>query len=233
MSLRRSKGNMYDWTSHTHNYIRGRCPHLCSYCYTQTGYPAVKDKYSGPLEFDYKELSVSHNVGWDQPGPKTIFICHMTDLFCEAMPREYIDKVLAHCCGYPAHTYVFQSKNPARMIWQNFHFPPHCIFGTTLESDTWHDCMGESPVPCDRAIWFQQLPHPRFITIEPILDFNVDEFVEMLLECEPDFICIGADSKENSLPEPPKHKVEALLNEIERAGIEIRAKHNLERLLDE
>ena len=31
--LRESKGNMYDFITHTWNPIKGKCLHNCSYCY--------------------------------------------------------------------------------------------------------------------------------------------------------------------------------------------------------
>ena len=33
MPLNKSKGNMYEFISHTWNPILGRCPHSCLYCY--------------------------------------------------------------------------------------------------------------------------------------------------------------------------------------------------------
>lgn len=32
MSLKKSKGNMYDWVSHTHSHLSGKCGHQCGYC---------------------------------------------------------------------------------------------------------------------------------------------------------------------------------------------------------
>jgi len=42
---------------------------------------------------------------------------------------------------------------------------------------------------------------------------------------------IGADSKGHGLPEPSPDKVHALIEKLTGYGIEIREKHNLERLL--
>jgi hypothetical protein len=33
MALNISKGNMYEFITHTWNPIKGKCPHDCSYCY--------------------------------------------------------------------------------------------------------------------------------------------------------------------------------------------------------
>lgn len=44
-------------------------------------------------------------------------------------------------------------------------------------------------------------------------------------------INIGTDSKNSNLVEPSKDKVLVLIDNIKKAGIEIREKHNLNRLL--
>ncbi len=69
----------------------------------------------------------------------------------------------------------------------------------------------------------------RFVTIEPIMDFNL---VALLLAIEfigPEFVTIGADSKGHGLVEPPWKKVEILISELSKFT-EIRQKKNLERL---
>ena len=71
----------------------------------------------------------------------------------------------------------------------------------------------------------------RFVTIEPILDFDPDELVFCISEIKPDFVNIGADSKGHGLPEPSKEKILKLIGMLAAKGIEIREKHNMERLL--
>ena len=45
------------------------------------------------------------------------------------------------------------------------------------------------------------------------------------------FVNIGADSKRCSLPEPDADKVRVLIRRLQEAGIEIREKRNLDRML--
>ena len=68
------------------------------------------------------------------------------------------------------------------------------------------------------------------VTIEPIMDFDLDEMVSMIKFCGPLKVNIGADSKNNHLPEPSKEKLLALINELQKFTI-IDRKSNLERLL--
>jgi hypothetical protein len=70
-----------------------------------------------------------------------------------------------------------------------------------------------------------------FMTIEPVLDFDVDGMLELIDIARPAFLNIGADSKRCGLAEPSADKVLALIEGIRTLGIEIRQKTNLERLL--
>jgi hypothetical protein len=70
------------------------------------------------------------------------------------------------------------------------------------------------------------------ITVEPILDFSVADFTDLILSCKPDQVNIGADSGHNHLPEPSREKVEELL-ELLVPHTRIDLKKNLRRLLPE
>jgi hypothetical protein len=71
-----------------------------------------------------------------------------------------------------------------------------------------------------------------FITIEPIMDFDVEILTDWIITAQPDFINIGADSKNTGLPEPSAEKIGALIKNIQAAGVPIRKKMNLQRLID-
>jgi hypothetical protein len=69
----------------------------------------------------------------------------------------------------------------------------------------------------------------RMITIEPIMDFDVMTFSEMILSCEPEQVNIGADSGNNRLPEPSPEKIAALIKAL-RPFTKVHLKSNLKRL---
>jgi len=244
MPLKKSDGNMYPWVTHTHSHLTGKCPHGCVYCYVQAmakKFANMKARYGGALGFDEKELKVVYGSG------RTIFVEHMNDLFAEEIPRTFISAVLLHCWQYPGNQYAFQTKNPARYLAylhaQGFGMPAlplGSFLGTTIESnrDLGALVMGYAPPPLMRKRAMVALRgvyghHLRFVTIEPILDFDVNVMVDWLWEINPDFVNIGADSKGHGLPEPSADKVWALIASLGQLGIEIREKHNLARLLGE
>jgi DNA repair photolyase len=226
MSLVKSKGNMYDWVTHMHTHLAGECSHRCSYCYVQSG------KYKGPTRLVEKELAV--NYGSD----KTIFIEHMNDLFADDVDGMTISDILAHTRAYPFNIYVFQTKNPDRAFYEyEDKFPPIFWMGTTAETNRTVDAFSKAPRPEDRLLGLAEFSRKgikTFVTIEPIMDFDLEGFFNfptLLLKARPSFVNIGADSKGCHLPEPSAEKVRGLIAAITGSGIEIKKKHNLERLL--
>jgi len=225
MGMNKSRGNMYPWVTHTHSHLAGECSHKCSYCYVNS-YGKL-EKYEGETRLVEKELMI--NYGAD----KVIFIEHCNDLFADAVPSEIIERILVHCCKYPKNTYVFQTKNPSR-YYNNWIFPPNSIFGCTIESNRYYpEIMGNSPVPEFRyKMMTKNFPYKgkKFITIEPVLDFDVDIFASWIVEINPDFLNLGADSKGNGLIEPTVEKIFQLVDALAKEKIELREKHNLDRL---
>ncbi len=233
MPLTKSTGNMYPWVTHMHAHLRGQCTHGCSYCYVQDFERRFNSgAFKGPIRLKTEELSVNYGEG------KTIFIEHKNDLFAYSVAHDFIREILTHCCLWPNNVYVFQTKNPLRLA----HFfadrlPVNCLVGTTMESNRFiPEIMGNSPCPAERhiAMLYLRMHYPkirRFVTIEPILDFDPFVMVDSMNEIAPEFVNIGADSKGHNLPEPSRDKIEELISGLQKAGIQIREKHNLERLM--
>jgi protein gp37 len=230
MSLSKQKGSMYNWCTHTHNPLGGACSHQCSYCFTRAmakSRPVIADKYTGKVRLIEKELGINYGSG------RTIFICSCTDLFASDVCDVYIKIILQHCRKYPKNTYVFQTKNPARYHEELLrpYWPEKRILGTTIESNRNYANISKAPFPVSRALAMGDIEGETFVTIEPILDFDVTDLVSILVMANPTFINIGADSKGSDLPEPSKEKIEELLMKLSYTDIEIRRKVNLERLL--
>ncbi len=225
MGLTESKGNMYEWAK-TWNPIGGECPHKCSYCSTNNlkkRYEAVRIKYSGPLKlfFDYPPLT-----------DKIIFVCGQNDLFAEAVPEKWIVNILQRCKAKD-NTYLFQTKNPSRIKMFAPLFPEKSIICTTIETNRWYEQMGNAPVTGERAKAMNEHYLSGFktqVTIEPIMDFDLNDLVCLIEYCHPYKINIGSDSKNNHLPEPSKEKILALIDELKKFTTTDQ-KRNLNRLL--
>lgn len=211
-----SKGNMYGFVTHTWNPIKGKCPHDCEYCYMKR-FPV------GPLRLDEKSLKDDLGIS------NFIFVGSSTDMWADDVPEEWILKVLSICNKYPLNTYLFQTKNPKRpkIFWGKY--PKNSIMGTTLESDR-NFKISNAPLVKERAdeiTFFSR----RMVSIEPILNFNLNHFARMIEHIKPEFVSIGADSKGHNLPEPSADKIRDLISEL-RKFTEVKIKDNLKRLGD-
>ena len=227
--MTKAKGNMYIDVTHTHNDIKGKCFHNCSYCYMDSIRKRYNQKEKEPY-LDEKELSKNLGCG------NIIFIGSSTDMWAKNIPDEWIYKVLEHVKKYPENTYLFQTKNPARYKNFDLDIPDNCHLGTTIETNREYGYMGNTPSPIDRAVELGNirslnLNRKTFVTIEPIIKFD-DRLKVILQYARPDQINIGADSGNNHLPEPEPEKIRELIKELEKFT-EVRLKKNLKRLLPE
>lgn len=218
MGLNISKGNMYDFVTHTWNTVKGACPHDCSYCYMK------RWGNQNPLHFDEAELKTNLGSG------NFIFVGSSNDLFSAEYEYNWMYMTLFHCRRYWGNKYLFQTKNPEILsLWRN-DLPPDSIVCITLESNRWyHDHMGNSPSPFQRALHFKDLPFDKYITIEPIMDFGLSAFIEMIRSIDPVQVNIGADSGNNGLPEPSWDKIQQLIEALSQFTI-VKEKKNLQRL---
>lgn len=225
--MNKSNGNMYSFCTHTWNPLNGECPHRCSYCYAKHTPAGRQGYYSGPLRLNTRAMTEPLGKG------RTIFVCSLNDLFAQDVPDAMIVAVLNRTSYAPDNTYLFQTKNPARYHRFLELLPPKCIVGCTIESTMIPPDIHAAPDAWKRYIAMRDLKDVRkFVTIEPIMDFPSSAiFVEWLVAIALEWVAIGADSKGSSLPEPVGWKTKNLIGRIEAAGIEVRQKANLARLL--
>ncbi len=212
--LNEQKGNMYPWVTHTWNTIKGKCPHDCAYCYMKM-YPQ-KD-----VRFDESELKTDLGTG------NFIFVGSSNDMWADDISAVWINKTLGHCCNFE-NRYLFQSKNPAR--FEQFALPENTTLGITLESNRYYPEISKAPPPLKRVSALMSVEFPRMVSIEPIMEFDLDELVQNIAWVKPGLVSIGADSKGHNLPEPSPDKIQQLIKELKKITT-VNLKDNLRRLL--
>lgn len=217
MGLNKQKGNMYPFVTHTWNAIKGKCPHDCPYCYMKI--------YRQPeLHFDEGELKTDLGKG------NFIFVGSSCDMWANAIPLEWLVLVVRNCYAYK-NKYLFQSKNPSRFVEFEYPNDMDVIFGTTIESNR-YSTFSKAPPPLLRKEAMKHLAYPKMVSIEPIMDFDLDDMVRWIKEIKPEFVSVGADSKRHNLPEPSSEKVEYLIGELQNFTT-VKIKSNLKRLINE
>jgi hypothetical protein len=104
------------------------------------------------------------------------------------------------------------------------------MFGTTIEADRYVEQVSESPdIPC-RVEAMKRIGGKKFVSIEPILRFDLEGLVRMIFQIHPSFVTIGADSKNHNLLEPNGDQIRELLKRLGKFT-QVRPKTNLRRLL--
>ena len=220
--VKNKKSNMYQFIDATWNTIKGECFHDCSYCYMKR-WGKLK-----PVRFDEKELKTDLGIG------NFIFVGSSCDMFAENIPDEWIKKTLKHM-GMFDSKYLLQTKNPTRVLdfIDACVITDKCVICTTIESNKdLFEIKRKSPDVFTRAMAMNELSQiiDTYVTIEPIMDFDMDIMVQLIRDCNAKQINIGADSGRNNLPEPTKEKVLQLVSELQKFTI-IHNKSNLQRLL--
>jgi len=219
MPLNVSTGNMYPFVTATWNTIKGKCPHSCIYCYMK------RFGEQKPVRFDNKELKIDLGMA------NFIFIGSSCDMFAEDIPLEWIIDTLDYCKKFE-NRYLFQTKNPERLYKLRQYLPPDSVVGTTIETNRTYPEMGNTPLPQNRAKYMALLSitHQTMVTLEPLMDFDLDYLEHLISHCEPQWINIGADSQRHNLQEPSEQKILELINRLEKFT-EVKLKQNLKRLL--
>lgn len=229
--MNKQNGNMYDFITHTSNPIKGLCPHECSYCYML----AIFRHYHGDetLRLDEYELKVNYGKN------KFIFLGTSTDMFADAVPTEWILQVYDKCLQYPENKYLLQSKNPGRTLEPQLINHPlmqlkdRIYFATTIESNRDYPFSKAQSMTAraDAMAQLQAMGFPVMVTIEPIMDFDHDELVEMLRKIGPVQVNIGCNTnREVKLPEPTRDQIVALVQEL-RTFTKVELKSNSARIL--
>ena len=226
MSLRISRGNMYEFVNFTWNLIKGICKHGCKYCYVSKMNPNLKDKY-----IDEKELK--EDLGKDN----FIFVGSSIDAWAEDIPSDWIRQMLDYCDKFD-NRYLFQSKNPERFLEFTDH-PVYqkSVFCTTIETNKMNDMMGNTPEPRLRAEAMGKLADMGFetyVTVEPVMEFDYEEMVELILQCKPKQVNIGKNTNYKvALVEPIPQKILTLGKRLEAEGIKVVFKKNIHRYIYE
>lgn len=223
MALNKSTGQMYNFCTHTWNSIKGDCPFSCSYCYVKD----IKKRYGKPDIAPYlDEKCFKDNLG----SGNYIFVGSSNDMWAADIPAGWINQTLCHCAKFPENKYLFQTKNPQRFrSLARGQIGAEVLLACTIESNRDYN-ISKAPTIYARAAAFGWIGSPKMVSIEPVLDFDVGLFVQMLHNIDPNKISIGADSKGHGLPEPNKTKLKALIVECKKFA-EVLEKPNLARLL--
>jgi protein gp37 len=200
------------------------CHFSCSFCYAQR----IAKRQKHRCERCYKFAPHAHPERLSKkfkPGDN-IFVCSMGDISYADI--NYVTKVFDVVSAYPKATFMFQSKNPLCFIAWRMYFkaPDNCVLGTTIETNRSTKEVSKAPDTEARKTWLSAIRTRKYVTIEPIMDFDHNVMVAWIKEIRPEFVYIGynsLDSKNKHLLEPTVTKTKMLIASLEEVT-EVRQK---------
>lgn len=155
------------------------------------------------------------------------FVEPMGDLFGEWVPEWMILDVLSFMHNHQGK-WLLLTKNPKRMWEVKHHIPYHrTTVGITLETNRVTTDHSKAPIPLHRAISFssgftgEDNNWSRFVSVEPIMDFDLNGFVELIMMCDPEKVAVGYDNYNHHLEEPQLEKTEELIKRLRTRGIQV------------
>ena len=202
---------MLDIITKTWNPVIG-CLHNCVYCWARrlaetrlTHLEKYKDGFK-PRLAEY-ELEKKFRKQY-------VFACDMGDLFGDWVPREWILKVIDAVRSNPSSYFLFLTKNPKRFFEFSDAYPKNLVLGATIETNRDYN-VSNAPPQSERYKCMVELPYARkLISIEPIMDFDLDVFVQWIKDIAPVMVHVGYTKYNHRLPEPIIAKTKKLMEQL-------------------
>ena len=156
-----------------------------------------------------------------------VFVSSMGDI--SFAPSIVLDAVIAVAKKCPETKFLLCTKNPDMFRKVQLH-QPNLYLGTTIETtEGW--TFSRAPSVRERMWKMVNLSHPhKFISIEPLMEFDLKTFVWWVEDIKPEIIEVGVDNYHNDLPEPEPEKVRQLLYHLRQICPTVIEKDGLERL---
>ena len=211
---------MFPRVTKTWNPYKG-CEHACYMpkgCFAYqlaTGKLKTSERYKDGFKPAFIEKELSKTFGKNH----LIFVSDMGDLFGEWVPSEWIIRVLdvIETAGN-RNKFLLLTKNPTRYHAYLHRFSENTILGATIETNRNTRMMGltRAPEPARRYEAMRALRWPnKFVSIEPIIDFDHDILVKWIKDIKPAAVAVGYDNWKCRLTEPPLEKTLELISELE------------------
>ena len=216
------KTNMYKLSIVQWNPFAG-CRHNCIYCKSSFQRQVKRwAKKNCPECYEFTPHT-THSKRLNQSLPNTkymqfIFTCSSGDMaYCDDV--RYLERIIDRIRREPNKTFLIQSKDPK--TFNRITFPKNVILGTTLETnrDDLYEGVSQAPKPSQRYEDFLKIRHSlKMVTIEPVIEFDMDGMVSWIESINPCMVWLGYDSGKNRLPEPELTKVKELYWQLGQKG---------------
>jgi len=202
------------------------CNFNCSYCWARQ-LAETRLKASYPNGF----IPTTHPDRFNRHFKPDDFVFPVSMGDIAFAPTPVWRTILHSVRNYPDTKFLLCTKAPS--VYHNLQLSlmSNLYLGATLETNIKHPELSKAHPVTRRYHDMKYLAHPnKFISIEPIMDFDLNTFVQWILDINPSIVEVGADNYHHNLPEPSPDKLNMLLAEIKKFGRTVIEKQGLERL---
>ena len=207
---------MFKFITKTWNPVIG-CKHGCTYCWARKLAEEKLKPLGGKYKDGFKPTLVQKGLNKRFKAGEFVFVSDMGDLFGDWVPEAWILRVFDTIRKSPEATFLLQTKNPERYFTFIEYLPENVMLGVTIESNRYYPKISKAPSPKDRYWWINVIESfEKFISIEPIMDFDLSVFVDWIKNIKPKMVAVGYDNYNNHLPEPSLEKTLKLIEELEK-----------------
>jgi len=219
--------HMYAENRKTINWFVG-CVHNCIYCKPSFQRQMKRQKHNCPRCYHYEPHAHLERLLKSPPktfGDEFVFFPSSGDIAFASLNE--LNSSLDYVHKYPSTTFLMQSKDPFCFLLKR-NFPNNLILGTTIETNKTlfaktpsefksYQQISNAPILEKRYLAMLHIQHNRkLVTIEPILDFDLEILVLWIKEIEPEIVYVGYDNHNCRLPEPPLAKTKQLIAELQK-----------------
>lgn len=217
---------MFKSITQTWNVFVG-CKFDCTYCNARkTALTRFKhlDRYKDGFE---PHIIWSEFAKTFKPG-EFIFVGYMGDI---AFATDFeIGCIIEEIKTHPDTRFLLCTKNPCFFYDPELRLPENVVIATTIETNRDYH-LSKAPPPSKRYWYLKSVVHPhKMVSIEPIMDFDLDVLSAWIANIAPEIIEVGADNYHNHLPEPSPEKVNRLLANLREFCPTVIEKDGLNRL---
>jgi protein gp37 len=202
---------MFDVITDTWNPVVG-CLHHCTYCWARR-LAETKLKNIERYRDGFKPKLVEKELN-RKFHKKYVFAVDMGDLFGDWVPSEWILKVIEAIKNSPSSYFLFLTKNPKRYMEFLNVYPENVVLGATIETNRNYP-VSKVPSTTERYNFMKELSFKnKIVSIEPIMDFDLETFAEWVRNINPVMVHVGYDNYNNKLPEPTLFKTKQLIGTL-------------------
>ena len=213
-----------EWAKWTWNPVTG-CLHGCKYCYARDIVKRYTDRFPNGFEPTFHESRLDAPMNTKLParkdqGHRSVFVCSMADLFGEWVESDWIDQIIDACGDNPDWTFIFLTKNPARLT--EFVFPRNAWVGTTVDIQSRVNPAVEAFSKLDKS---KDRPSVLFLSCEPMLEkLTFGDGIQFF-----DWAIIGGCRASSGMPafQPDFNWVFDLTSDAKNHGLKVYWKPNL------